>query len=189
MTKAKRKLLVAADLADDPEIKAAAEHTRRWEQAQDAARKAREPYQRELERFTVEDLKTPAGSEHFDRLKKDEQAAVRKAYADHGFTEKPPEVIDTPAKQRADRDRRVDMMKRNRKAWGCEGTESDYGELTSSVQVLLLYSMTSTPTKAADLCRKAGVPHNSHARAALSELHRHGYCNLKYGHGGGYWTA
>ena len=62
----------AADLAADPLIKAEAERTRRWETAQAAARKKREPYQREMERLISE-------KQRFDLLKAQQEAAGHKA--------------------------------------------------------------------------------------------------------------
>lgn len=107
----------------DPEFQAMADHTRRVEQAQAAAHKAREPYQRELEQLVNKGSLTP----RFKRLQREAEAAVRKAYADHGITVKPPKRFDTPTKVLADIPLQLDVKERTRQAYG-QGDEAEDAE-------------------------------------------------------------
>jgi hypothetical protein len=74
------------DLANDPEIKRAGEHGRRWEAALAAAMKAAEPYQQKLERMArAAPFNDQADREYYDKLVHEAKAAQYEAFEAHGF--------------------------------------------------------------------------------------------------------
>lgn len=104
------------DLANDPEIKRAGGHGRRWEAALAAAMKAAEPYQQELERMArAASFNDQADRENYDKLVHEAQAAQYEAFEAHGFEpEETDEMLRLEAGLHAETDWEVEHASRFR---------------------------------------------------------------------------
>lgn len=81
-------------LADDPDLKAMADHTRRWEQAEDVVRDATQPLRAEVERLVNKGSLSAVESQRFNQLQREIARVPRNVLRRHGSVEEPESILN-----------------------------------------------------------------------------------------------